>query len=73
VGLLFIDGDHSDAGVQGDVEAWLPKLVPGGRVLFDDALDPQVGPFKAIERLLADGRFQYAETVGKIVALDAAD
>lgn len=30
VDFCFIDGDHSYAGCQADIQAWLPKLKPGG-------------------------------------------
>jgi GT2 family glycosyltransferase len=33
VDCIFVDGDHSHAGVVRDLRAWLPKLKPGG-VLF---------------------------------------
>lgn len=33
VDLLFVDGDHSHAGVVRDLRAWLPKLKPDG-ILF---------------------------------------
>lgn len=36
IDLLFIDGDHSYAGVQEDLEAWLPKVKEGGIVVFHD-------------------------------------
>ena len=36
IALLFLDGDHSYAGCRSDVEAWLPKLKPGGTVVFHD-------------------------------------
>lgn len=69
VGLLFIDGDHTEAGVRADVEAWLPHLLPGGVALFDDAVDPQIGPFKVIEHLTQAGGWQVLARAGKIVAL----
>jgi predicted O-methyltransferase YrrM len=72
VGLLFIDGDHSEAGVQADVDAWFPRLLPGATVLFDDAKDPEVGPYKVIERLTRDGQVTVTGSVGKIVAVQAA-
>ena len=37
VDLLFIDGDHSEAGVAGDWDLWSPFVVAGGTVLFHDA------------------------------------
>lgn len=33
---LFIDGDHSAAGIQGDYEAWLCHVKPGGFVAVHD-------------------------------------
>lgn len=36
IDVLFIDGDHSYAGVVRDVEAWMPHLRPGGIALFHD-------------------------------------
>ncbi|MGO1118063.1 class I SAM-dependent methyltransferase [Rhodovibrionaceae bacterium A322] len=69
ISLLFIDGDHSYEGVKRDAECWLPHLVPGGTVVFDDAVDEEIGPFKLIEELLADGGYERTETVGKVVVL----
>jgi len=34
--FLFVDGDHSAAGVRRDVETWLPHLAPGFPVLLHD-------------------------------------
>lgn len=36
VHLLFIDGDHSYAGVKADIAGWTPKLPAGGVVVFHD-------------------------------------
>lgn len=72
VGLLFIDGDHTEAAVQADVDAWAPHLIPGAFMLLDDARDPEIGPFKVIERLTASGRWHRRTSVGKIVALQAS-
>ncbi len=38
VELLFIDGDHTDAGARRDAELWLPRLVDGGIVLMHDVV-----------------------------------
>ena len=37
VDLLFIDGDHSEAGCELDWSSWHRYLAPGGRVAFHDA------------------------------------
>lgn len=36
IGLLYIDGDHTEEGVRGDVEAWASHLAPGAVMAFDD-------------------------------------
>jgi predicted O-methyltransferase YrrM len=37
VDLVFIDGDHSEAGVRADWEGWHGFVNPGGAVVFHDA------------------------------------
>lgn len=37
VDLVFIDGDHSEAGARADWEGWAPHVQPGGIVAFHDA------------------------------------
>jgi hypothetical protein len=32
----FFDGDHSYEGVKLDTQLWLPKLIPGGVVVYHD-------------------------------------
>lgn len=36
VDLLFLDADHSYRACRSDTEAWLPKVKPGGIVVFHD-------------------------------------
>lgn len=36
VDFLFIDGDHSEPGLAGDIEAWLPHVKEGGYIAFHD-------------------------------------
>jgi predicted O-methyltransferase YrrM len=43
VDLVFIDGDHSEAGVRTDWEDWHDFVEPGGVVLFHDARLGQEG------------------------------
>ena len=70
IGLLFIDGDHTEAAVQADVDAWTPFVVDGGIVVFDDALDEKAGPARVIAKMLASGAYRKTESVRKIVALE---
>jgi predicted O-methyltransferase YrrM len=37
IDFLFIDGDHSETGVQQDWDTWHRYVVPGGVVVFHDA------------------------------------
>ena len=55
--LVFIDGDHSEAGVQADWDAWHGHVAPGGVVAFHDARETQPGgrglpgPTAVVDRL----------------------
>lgn len=35
--FVFVDADHSREGVSSDIEAWLPKIRDGGRIIGHDA------------------------------------
>lgn len=41
IGLLFVDGDHSEQAVRADVAAWLPHLAADAVVAFDDYGTPK--------------------------------
>ena len=51
--LLWIDGDHCYDAVRRDVEDGLPKLHEKAIIVFDDALDPNVGPCHVIDDLVS--------------------
>lgn len=36
INMVFVDGDHSYEGCKGDIEAWLPHIVPGGIIAIHD-------------------------------------
>lgn len=42
VDMVFIDGDHSYEGCTRDIEAWLPKIKPGGIISVHDYLKADV-------------------------------
>lgn len=48
VDYIMIDGDHSFAGCDTDIEAWLPKMKPGSVMSGDDYLRP--GVIRATEK-----------------------
>jgi predicted O-methyltransferase YrrM len=39
VRLVFVDGNHEQASVEADVDAWLPFLTPGGFLVLHDSTD----------------------------------
>ncbi len=69
VALLFIDGDHSLPGVTADFDAWSAHLQPRALVAFDDATDPQAGPFQLIRKLLDSKAWIEGQGCGKIRVL----
>jgi predicted O-methyltransferase YrrM len=38
--LITVDGDHTEAGARADLDTVLPRLKPGGAVVFDDVSNP---------------------------------
>jgi predicted O-methyltransferase YrrM len=52
VGLLWIDGDHSYAGVRRDFEQWFPRLETGGWLAFHDTANRWLGPTRLVRELL---------------------
>jgi predicted O-methyltransferase YrrM len=44
VGLVHVDGNHDRAAVERDVELYVPKIVPGGFIVLDDASWDSVRP-----------------------------
>jgi predicted O-methyltransferase YrrM len=36
VDVLFVDGDHSESGIRGDIEIWLPHVKRNGYIIFHD-------------------------------------
>lgn len=65
IGLLWIDGDHTEGGVRDDWEGWSRHVIPGAPIVFDDATDPALAPHRLIAGLLAGGDFRETHQVGK--------
>lgn len=61
LGLVFIDGGHTDEHANGDYEGWAPHLAEGGLLLIHDVFpDPAHGgqaPYRVYRRALASGAF----------------
>ncbi|MFD7033439.1 class I SAM-dependent methyltransferase [Streptomyces sp. NPDC059917] len=62
LGLVFIDGGHTDEHATGDYEGWAPHLAPGGTLVIHDVFpDPADGgqaPYRIYLRALASGAFE---------------
>ncbi|MET9508985.1 class I SAM-dependent methyltransferase [Streptomyces flavidovirens] len=61
VGLVFIDGGHTDEHTNGDYEGWAPHVAIGGLLVIHDVFpDPADGgqaPYRVHQRALASGAF----------------
>ena len=74
LGLVFIDGGHSDASVVADYEGWAPWVVKGGALVFHDIFpDPTEGgqaPYRVYRRALASGAFAEIGVTGSLRVLE---
>ncbi|PRH75751.1 hypothetical protein C6N75_29295 [Streptomyces solincola] len=61
LGLVFVDGGHTDEHATGDYEGWAPKVAVGGLLVIHDVFpDPADGgqaPYRIHQRALASGAF----------------
>lgn len=56
IGLLFVDGDHSEEGARRDIESWAPHLAEGARIAVDDYGHPDWPGVKvAVDALVDEG------------------
>jgi hypothetical protein len=56
VGLLYVDGDHTEEGARRDIVAWAPHLAPGAVIAVDDYGHPDwPGVGRAVDALVAEG------------------
>ena len=72
VGLLFVDGGHSEAVAMADYATWAPFVVPGGVLaihdVFEDPADGGQAPFHVWEQAVSDG-FTPLGTTGSLRTL----
>jgi hypothetical protein len=59
IDLLFVDGDHTEEGVRGDIATWAPRVKPGGVIAFHDYGNAHLpwcaGVKAAVDALVTDG------------------
>ena len=74
LGMLFIDGGHSEASVVTDYEGWAPWVAAGGALAFHDIFpDPADGgqaPYRVYQRALASGGFTEVSVTGSLRVLE---
>jgi predicted O-methyltransferase YrrM len=73
VGLVFIDGGHTEAAARADYEGWAPKLGTGGVLVIHDVFpDPADGgqaPYHVYPAALQSGQFTEESATGSLRVL----
>jgi MMP 1-O-methyltransferase len=73
IGMLFIDGGHTDVAAQADYEGWAPWVMVGGALAIHDVFpDPADGgqpPYRVYLRALASGAFSEVRREGSLRVL----
>ncbi|MGI5352163.1 class I SAM-dependent methyltransferase [Streptomyces sp. CA-250714] len=73
LGLVFIDGGHTEEHATADYEGWTPHLAPGGLLVIHDVFpDPADGgqaPHRIHERALASGDYTPEAAAGSLRVL----
>jgi predicted O-methyltransferase YrrM len=74
LGLVFIDGGHSDEAAGADYGGWAPHLVAGGVLVIHDVFeDPAEGgqaPFRVYREALGSGSFEEIAAAGSLRVLE---
>jgi predicted O-methyltransferase YrrM len=73
VGMVFIDGGHTEAAAQRDYACWSPKIVPGGTLAIHDVFpDPAGGgqaPYHIYLKAIHSGEFTEESVTGSLRVL----
>ena len=74
LGLVFVDGGHSEEAAQADYEGWAGHVVNGGLLaihdVFDDPADGGRPPFNIYRRALESGAFEEVSRTGSLRVLE---
>ena len=74
LGLVFIDGGHTEAAAVTDYEGWAPWVAPGGALaihdVFPDPADGGQAPYLIYRRALACGAFTEVRAEGSLRLLE---
>jgi MMP 1-O-methyltransferase len=74
LGMLFIDGGHTDAAATADYAGWAPHIIRGGALaihdVFPDPADGGQAPYRVYLRALASGAFKEVAVHGSLRVLE---
>jgi predicted O-methyltransferase YrrM len=74
LGMLFIDGGHTDVAATTDYEGWAPWVAPGGALaihdVFPDPADGGQAPYRIYLRALRSGAFTEVRVEGSLRVLE---
>jgi predicted O-methyltransferase YrrM len=74
LGMLFIDGGHTDAAATADYEGWAPWVASGGALaihdVFPDPADGGQAPYRIYLRALRSGAFTEVRVEGSLRVLE---
>jgi predicted O-methyltransferase YrrM len=79
LGLVFVDGGHTDEHVGADYEGWAPRVAEGGLLVlhdvFPDPVDEFTGqaPYRVYLRALESGAFTEVSATGSLRVLRRAE
>ena len=77
LGLVFVDGGHSEEAARADYEGWAPHLVPGGILAIHDVFpDPDDGgraPYLVYREAVGSGSFVEVAAVGSLRVLEKTE
>ena len=74
LGMLFIDGGHTDAAAQADYANWSPWVALGGALaihdVFPDPADGGQAPYRIYQQALASGELAEVAVYGSLRVLE---
>lgn len=74
LGLVFIDGGHTDEAAQADYAGWAPWVAVGGALaihdVFPDPADGGQAPYRIYRRALESGEFKEVSVAGSLRVLE---
>jgi MMP 1-O-methyltransferase len=74
LGMLFIDGGHTDVAATTDYEGWAPWVAVGGALaihdVFPDPADGGQAPYRIYQRALKSGAFAEMRVEGSLRVLE---